>query len=598
MLPKTKPVMMDERTLLAAVCLLIIATYALMIDLKGISADEGIRLAIMNGGKPFVLNEPPAQAGWTEVLVTGSPYAYQPLYYLIQNTLMRVARTHDVVFLRLLNIFFLWISLQGLLCLSAGWRLVPRVFLLGLFAFNAYLFMHVLQIREYIAGVAFYVWFTWLVLRLLRRELVSARVDVPWFVAYGVLLTLGFYVQSWVVFPAIGQFLFLLVRPSGSRLRFYAHLALSYFIVLTATWPYLQSHQQRINVGRWGSETSALWPQLSDGLHLVLSGHLTGHSRFTEFLTWFWLAVVAGAALLLFNKRFQAVAGPEAAEFKKQGSLMALCVAVPLTFQIGYFFKVDSLSVWPRYFVIHYFFATWLIALSFNFLHTLWAARATSLWIHRSLTAAVGVILAMMVSSGIYQTRSYYQDPLFDTGLSPASNWRVWARELSRVVQPDDVVILHDFISRSTLTFTRPMANRLLLLSDLEKDDLQNVNRLVYLESVYSLPEREGLIARMTALGFGTMQENKMYSADGRTVLSQWQVLVFTRRAVGPLRCAVPRCERKCKFSSPRSQKPAAFIHLFRLPKLSPTPMPRSRTASARCAPRRRNFPAVASGPS
>ena len=31
-------------------CLLVIVTYVLMIDLKGINTDEGMRLAIINGG--------------------------------------------------------------------------------------------------------------------------------------------------------------------------------------------------------------------------------------------------------------------------------------------------------------------------------------------------------------------------------------------------------------------------------------------------------------------------------------------------------------------------------------------------------------------
>ena len=67
------------------------------------------------------------------MLKTNAPYAYQPLYFLIQNTVMRVGHTRAEAVLKGVNIFFLWLSLQGLLALSRGWPPVPRLFLLGLF---------------------------------------------------------------------------------------------------------------------------------------------------------------------------------------------------------------------------------------------------------------------------------------------------------------------------------------------------------------------------------------------------------------------------------------------------------------------------------
>ena len=92
LMPQSKT--FDARTMLAVACVLIIATYTLLIDLKGVSTDEGIRLAIINGGEAFGLNEPSSHASWAKVLETNAPYAYQPLYFLIQNTLMSVAKTH------------------------------------------------------------------------------------------------------------------------------------------------------------------------------------------------------------------------------------------------------------------------------------------------------------------------------------------------------------------------------------------------------------------------------------------------------------------------------------------------------------------------
>lgn len=514
----------------ALACALVIVVYGLMIDLKGVSSDEGIRLAIINGGQQFMPEVAGTNASWDQVLKFGAPYAYQPLYFLIQNTLMRVAQTHDVIFLRLVNVFFLWVSLQGLLALSKTWRLVPRLFLIGLFSFNAYLFMHVLQLREYVLGVTFYVWSTWFVLQLDRRELGREWTDVAWFTAYGVLLTLGFFSQSWVVFPAMGQFLFLVARPGRTKWRFYTHLALSYAVMLCFTWPYLQSHHEKVDVGRWGTEGTALWPQLSDGFHLVLSGHLAGHSLFTDFLFWFWLAVIAGATLLLFRRSAATAAVIPAGEFKRQGTLMFLSILVPLAFQIGYFLKLDNLSVWFRYFIIHYFFLTWLVALAFKYLCDLRAVTVGGTMVRRALSTAVVVLAGLMIASGIYQTRSYYRDPYLDTGQNSVSNWRTWAAALARVIQPDDVVLTYDFLGRASLSFTRPIPNRIVALPDLEASDLKAVDRLVYLEAVYFKSQRSQLATRLTALGFTALRELPVHSADGSTILSDSCVLVFSRR--------------------------------------------------------------------
>ena len=279
-----KPTALALRLILLLGCLLIIAIYALLMDLKGISTDEGFRLWIINGGAALVHGEPAADASWARVLEANRPYAYQPLYFLIQNSLMRVLPAGGLNFFRSVNLVFLGLCLLGLLALSREWRLVPRLFLLGVFSFNAFLFMHVLQIREYIAGVAFYIWSTWVVLELNQREPGRLQTDAVWFVAYGVLLTIGFYLQSWVVFPAIGQLLFLLLRRRARWWRFLALLALACTIVLCATVPYLVTHQLKMNVGLWASESESVQSHLSSGFHLVLTGHVAGHARFTEFL--------------------------------------------------------------------------------------------------------------------------------------------------------------------------------------------------------------------------------------------------------------------------------------------------------------------------
>lgn len=507
---------------LVTACLLVLVTYGLLMDLKGISTDEGIRLAIINGGAPFTPEQDYGEATWEKVLETNAPVAYQPLYFLLQNSLMRLFGTHEANFFRLINIGFLGLCLAGLLALSRSWNLGPRLFLLGLFAGNAYLLMHVLQIREYIAGVAFYIWSTWWVLRLDARRLEKPWADTGWFALYGVLLALAFYLQSWIVFPAIGQALFLILRRRVEYLRFIAHLALSYVIVVAVTLPYLQSHRQKVDVGLWAHENVNLWGQLHQGFHLVLSGHLPGHDWFTFLLPWVWLALIAvGGWLLIRQRRSQDSA---AAGDLRQGWLMILCIVCPLIFQIAYFLKVEPLSVWPRYFIIHYFFVTWLIALGFRSLHR---SRHTS-GFRRPARAGLGALGLLLVASAVYQIRSYQGDPYFDTSLSRISDWRIGTRLLANVLTPEDVILCQDYVTRSTLTFTHPFPNQLLLFTDLETTDLGHVKRVVYLEADYLQPARGDLANRLAAHGFAGPVELPASEGEPNVSPPFWRVIAFS----------------------------------------------------------------------
>lgn len=507
-----------------ALCVAAIFAHLAMINLKGISTDEGIRLGIINGGHSYTPTPAAPWPGYPEVLHTLSPYAYQPAYYLLQNTLMRLAGRQDLLFFRLINVAFLAVCLSGLLVLTRAWTPGPRAFLIGLFGFNAYLIMHVLQIREYIVGVAFYIWSTWLVLQLDRRELAREWPDIGWFLGYGLLLTLGFYVQTWTVFPAIAQGAFLVLRRRPQLVRFFAHLGLSYMIVFTLTWPYLRANTQKINVGLWSPGHVSLADQVSNGFHLVLSGHLAHAHWFTSLLPIAWLSLLAAAGVMLWRQR-TALRPEFVAEAARQGWLMIACIAVPLAFQIAYFYKVEPLSVWPRYFVIHYFFLTWLIAQAFR---TLVEARSLPQW-RLQLTGVLAGACVLLAASVGYQIRSYWQDPYFDTGTSAVSNWNNLSAAVRRLVQPDDVIFTYDFVTRSTLTATHPLPNRVLQLSDLDTAVLEPATRLIYLESSALRTGRADLEQRMAARGYGHLADLSVPAGDGSGPVSDWRILTFSR---------------------------------------------------------------------
>jgi hypothetical protein len=515
--------------LLQFACLLVVALYAWMIDLKGITTDEGFRLWIINGGQPANPAGPAATAMWANVIAANAPFAYQPLYFLIQNSLMRLFHTQSLLFFRSVNLVFLWIALQGLLALSRDWRPAARLFLLGIFSLNAFLFMHVLQIREYIAGVAFYIWTSWLVLRLDARRLERPWADTAWFAGYGVALVIGFYLQSWTVFPAAAQGLFLILRRPGDRLRHFAHLALSYVIAVTAIWPYLENNQQKINIGLWATEPESLGQHLFAGFHLVLSGHLPGVSRVADGLFWFWFAALVAGVICFFSNRTNYASPLPRREMQRQGLLLLLCVLVSVAFQIAYALKVEKLSLWPRYFIIHYFFLMWLAALLFHRLLDWRAATVAGRNSGRVAHAGAVALAAVVIGAGVFQVGSFRRDPMLDTSQSLASNWRVWAAQLNQVLRPADAVVMPDFISRATLTFNQPMARPVLLISDLPAANLTATPRLVYLESSEIQADRDELRAKAAAAGFTSVEERPMFAADGRTVLPDRKLVIFTR---------------------------------------------------------------------
>ncbi len=515
--------------ILAATCVLIIATYLMMIDRKGISTDEGMRMAIINGGQQYEPSGVSPDATWPNVLETNSANAYQPLYFLIQNTLMRLTGRQNDLFFRSVNVGFLALCLAGLITLSNRWPTTSRLFLLGLFSFNAFLFMHVLQIREYIVGLAFYIWSTWFVLRLQVHRFDRPWPDIAWFGSYGVLLSLGFFTQSWVVFPSVAQGLFLLVRRNGDRLRYYVHLALAYTVVLCATLPYLRTHQQKVNVGLWATDQDSIWPHLSVGFHLLLSGHAPGTSAFTEFLFWFWLAAAVVAAVLVLRPRTATPPGGATADARRQGGLMILCMGAALAFQIGYALKIENLSLWPRYFVIHYFFLTWLIALGFATVDEARRAATAPLALRRRLTLALSALAVLLAGSAVFQTRSYWRDPYLDTGVSRGDDWRTVAAEVARLLQPTDVAMTPDYIIRGTLTFTHPLANRVICLSELAQAELAATPRLVYLEPKRLAAQRDSLLAQLGDAGFRRLQVIDLPVTGGGGVISEWKVVVFTR---------------------------------------------------------------------
>ena len=87
--------------------------------------------------------------------------------------------------------------------------------------------------------------------------------------------------------------------------------------------------------------------------------------------------------------------------------------------------------------------------LAFKCLHELATAPAVPAVTRRWFRFAVVVVVGVLAGSGIFQIRSYYQDPYFDSGLSPQSNWRVLSAGLARIIRFGDVVLMRRISCRN-----------------------------------------------------------------------------------------------------------------------------------------------------
>jgi hypothetical protein len=240
--------------------------------------------------------------------------------------------------------------------------------------------------------------------------------------------------------------------------------------------------------------------------------------------------VLAAGATLYATSTWRTAAPESRHEAGRQGRLMLIALGVTVTFQIGYFLKVDTLSVWPRYFALHYFFLLWLVALAFRAMLDTARSPALPATTRRRWRLAASAAFAVMLVSAFLQVRSYRHNPYLDTGLSPDSNWRVISGGLARLTQPGDTILMQDFLQAWTLTFTRPTSLPVLYPSNLNAESLAKARRLVYLEYEGNMPARAGIAESLNALGFGPARAEPLPAGDTAAAVPYWHVVIFPRR--------------------------------------------------------------------
>src|SRR5579872_3908424 len=219
-----------SRTLLALWFIAII--YVLSLDLKGIWTDEGNRYKLLAGGQTWQEYNQSHSFGPSSGVITAvdAGSQYFPLFYLIDNAVIRLAKSYSDLLLRVVNVLWLLLSLQGLLRFFRNYSEMTRLFALMIFALNGYLMMHVLQVREYPMYLALLIWSSCLLFEILELPPgVAWRRKWPLLAGYGVLAGLFFYSQPYSVFALAAQFAMLLT-VKVNRSSFFRQMLLSYTI--------------------------------------------------------------------------------------------------------------------------------------------------------------------------------------------------------------------------------------------------------------------------------------------------------------------------------------------------------------------------------
>jgi len=432
--------------------------YFLSIDLKGAWTDEGYRYILLSGGQRWSESNRSGSFGSFSNVITviHRNSQYVPLFYLIDNAVIRIAKSHSDLLLRMVNLLWLMLSLQGLLRLFRNYTEGTRLFAMSTFALNGFVLMHMMQIREYPLYLALQIWSSCLLMEILELPPnVARRKEWPLFAGYGALMGLFFYTQPYAVFTLAAQVVMALARKRNVLVSL-REMALSYVIAAAAITPWIILRlRSGMNVGHWDTRPqtlAVLVESLKTGFgSLLIYNSWTGHPLMQSFV----VVVVIGIPLAWI---FAARSG-EAPDRRAVYALLT-CTFF-FIFQVAYFFLNEPLSVWPRYFVGYSVGYVVLATCAFSFFQRSVAKR--NQWYWRGLSP---VILTFACISGLQQVRLYRDDPFLDTYMSAACNWRGTGLAMLRHVRPDETVVYYNPLLAWTINLSYPLFPNELSYSD------------------------------------------------------------------------------------------------------------------------------------
>ena len=437
------------RTRVLAVLWLIGIVYVLSLDLKGIWTDEGYRYRLLAGGQTWQEYNQSRTFGTSSRVIAAviSNSQYFPLFYLIDNAVIRLARSHSDLLLRVVNVLWLLLGLQGLLRFFRGYAEAARFFALAIFALNGFLMMHVMQVREYPLYLTLLIWSSCLLFEILELPAdASRRHRWTLLIGYGVLMGLFFYTQPYSVFALAAQIAMVLTVKTN-RLVFFRQIAVSYAIAVAITAPWILSRLHAgLRVGLWDTRPATLallLELLKKGFGSVLIYQSwTGHPLLQAFVV--VIVIVIPAAWIMDFRSGIAL--------NRRALYELLTAAFFFVFQVAYFYFDQPLSLWFRYFVAYQFAFVVLATCAFSSFYNFAAKQQQRYW-----RASPLVLLLFVAVAGLQQVHLYREDPFMDTSMSAACNWRTITLAMAGHIKPDETVVYYNPLLAWTMGVTYPI---------------------------------------------------------------------------------------------------------------------------------------------
>jgi hypothetical protein len=446
-----------------------VAIHVWFSDLKGISTDEGIRLGVLNGNRLFGGLDAGTTATWSDVLTALQGTNYRPLYYLVQNALMQLANSRDLVLLKTANIAFLLGGMILALRMTTSWPSLARGYLLLTTYLSGYLLMHSLQVREYVLGLLFLgIVYMWSHTLSTRQDRPINIIDILEYMGYGLLIALACQNSLWII-PAWGGTCIGLLVLSENRLRTLLRLAVSGSVVI-AILKIEYSYgllERKVDVSVWDRNTGIgrIMHSLGQGIFYIVSGSDPSYRPNTLFA---WLEFLSAqaifAAALSFTifilvRRMRSARVPS--ELHRHCLLAGSTILVLIMFQILYIAaRGDALPIWPRYFFQHF----WLFhVLSAAILGLLIAAPhnagpAEPLTGKAARLSVAAMLLVAGLAWSVTGVVRYREAPFSDTGMSWACEWRTLAPRIREAAQGDNLVFTRP-LEAYTITYSARFLN-------------------------------------------------------------------------------------------------------------------------------------------
>ncbi len=496
-----------------------VCLYFLFSDLKGIWTDEGIRLMAMNGNRLFSSQYWGTSATTKDVLHTVSLHTgYQPMFYVIENWVMRIAQSRDLVLLKAINILTIAACMVVTLQMTKEWPFAIRLFLILTTYFSSLMFMHVLQVREYPLGFLFLAATYFSTERLMRRQTRRFAADILPYGAFGLLIGMASLNSFWILPASCGACAALILtspKPWTMLTR----------VAVTAAAVACLIELERIGVGLGGKidvgiwEGNATYDRFVSGASLGLSyaalGYLApiGSVQFAAGWLTSIILVIFGGVLLARQTRD----GRSYSLMERHCAISAAMIVSLLAFQIFYFVvRHDALAIWPRYFFQHF----WL-------LHTLMAAtlgvlasrlkdsttRGKPLYLG-CLTTIVVIAAVGLVEGG---PRAYRKAPFDDTAMGPSCQWRL-VGPLVRDFSGSDPIVFSRLLEAGTITFSAKFSNQMYVWDQLPVDTKQwpAMFLLVDFKGLFTQEAIDARTASIKNAGYQEAGPNVLVGDNGR----------------------------------------------------------------------------------